>query len=208
MSARKPLGFRKAALGGAVALALTGTGVVFAWAANEPPPPAPPSSSPPGKSGNAPGQNKVADQSKAPGQDKPDKAPRPQHLHSESVVKKADGTLETEVSQRGTVESVSDTSITVRSEDGYTQAYAVNAETKIAQVPAAPADGAAAKDDGGKRLKPSGGTIAEDIATGDVVRISGAKNGDTVTAQRIVEGAGGGPGLGLGRGHGHGSGPK
>ena len=207
MSARKPLGFRKAALGGAVALALTGTGVVFAWAANEPPPPAPPSSSPPGKSGNAPGQNKVADQSKAPGQDKPDKAPRPQHLHSESVVKKADGTLETEVSQRGTVESVSDTSITVRSEDGYTQAYAINAETKIAQVPAAPADGAAAKDDGGKRLKPSGGTIA-DIATGDAVRISGAKNGDTVTAQRIVEGAGGGPGPGLGRGHGHGRAPS
>ena len=207
MPVRKRLGFRKAALGGAVALALTGTGVVFAWAANEPPPPAPPSSSPPGKSGNAPGQNKVADQSKAPGQDKPDKAPRPQHLHSESVVKKADGTLETEVSQRGTVESVSDTSITVRSEDGYAQAYAVNAETKIAQVPAAPVDGAAAKDDGGKRLKPSGGTIA-DIATGDVVRISGAKNGDTVTAQRIVEGAGGGPGPGLGRGHGHGRAPS
>ena len=203
MSARKPLGFRKAALGGAVALALTGTGVVFAWAANEPPPPAPPSSSPPGKSGNAPGQNKMADQSKAPGRDKPDKAPRPQHLHSESVVKQADGTFETEVSQRGTVESVSDTSITVRSEDGYAQAYAVNAETKVAQVPAAPA----AKGDGGKRLKPSGGTIA-DIATGDVVRISGAKNGDTVTAQRIVEGAGGGPGLGLGRGQGHGRGPK
>ena len=207
MSARKPLGFRKAALGGAVALALTGTGVVVAWAANEPPPPAPPSSSPPGKSGNAPGQNKVADQSKAPGQDKPDKAPRPQHLHSESVVKKADGTLETEVSQRGTVESVSDTSITVRSEDGHTQAYAVNAETKVAQMPPAPADGAAAKDDGGKRLKPSAGTIA-DIATGDVVRISGAKNGGTVTAQRIIEGAGGGPGLGLGRGQGHGRGPK
>jgi hypothetical protein len=206
MSVRKPLGFRKAALGGAVALALTGTGVAFAWAANEPSPPAAPSSSPPGKSGNAPGQNKVADQSKAPGRDKPDKAPRPQHLHSESVVKQADGTFETEVSQRGTVESVSDTSITVRSEDGYTQAYAVNAETKIAQVPAAPADGAA-KLDGGKRLKPSGGTIA-DIATGDVVRISGAKNGDAVTAERIVEGAGGGPGLGLGSGQGHGRGPK
>ncbi|MFJ6156340.1 hypothetical protein ACIQF8_06295 [Pseudarthrobacter sp. NPDC092184] len=207
MPVRKPLGFRKAALGGAVALALTGTGVVFAWAANEPPSPAPPSSSPPGKSGNAPGQNKAPDQGKAPGRDKPDKAPRPQHLHSESVVKQADGTFETEVSQRGTVESVSDTSITVRSEDGHTQAYAVNAETKVAQMPPAPADGAAAKDDGGKRLKPSAGTIA-DIATGDVVRISGAKNGETVTAQRIIEGAGGGPGLGLGRGQGHGRGPK
>jgi hypothetical protein len=68
---------------------------------------------------------------------------------------------------------------------------------------APPADGAAARDDGGKRLKPSGGTIA-DISAGDDVRISGAKTGDAVTAERIVEGAGDGPGLGLGRGHGKG----
>jgi hypothetical protein len=43
-----------------------------------------------------------------------------------------------------------------------------------------------------------------DIAAGATVRISGVKNGDQVTAERIAEGAGGGPGLGMGRGHGKG----
>ncbi len=203
MSVREPLGFRKAALVGAVALVLTGTGVAFAWAANETPPPAPSSSSPPGKSGDAPGQNRAPGQDKAPGHTKPDKAQRPQHLHGESVAKKADGTFHTEVTQRGTVESVSDTSITVRSEDGYSQAYTIDASTRITQVTAPPAEDAEAKDDGGKWLKRADGTIA-DIATGDDVRISGVKDGDTVTAERIVVGAGGGPGLGLGRGHGKG----
>ncbi|MBD1536565.1 hypothetical protein HC744_04665 [Arthrobacter sp. S1_S22] len=207
MSVRKPLGFRKAALGGAVALVLTGTGVAFAWASNETPPPAPPSSSPPGKSGKAPGQDSAPGRDKAPGHNKPDKAQRPHHLHGESVAKKADGTFQTEVTQRGAVESVSDTSITVRSEDGYSQAYTIDASTRITQVASPPADGSEAKDDGGKRPKRADGTIA-DIAAGDEVRISGVKDGDAVTAERIVEGAGDGPGLGLGRGHGQGRGPK
>ncbi|TLM74186.1 hypothetical protein [Pseudarthrobacter sp. NamB4] len=55
-------------------------------------------------------------------------------------MRKADGTFATELSQRGTVESVSGTAITVRSEDGYSQTYGVNAETQSA----AP--------DGGERL--------------------------------------------------------
>ena len=119
------------------------------------------------------------------------------------MVKNADGTFATEVRQRGTVEAVSDTSISVRSEDGYSQAYTIDASTRITQVTAPPAEDAEAKDDGGKWLKRADGTIA-DITTGSEVRISGVKDGETVTAQRIVEGAGGGPGLGLGRGHGKG----
>jgi hypothetical protein len=190
MSVREPLNFRKAALAGAVALALTGTGVAIAWAADPPSPP-PPSSAAPGNSEEAQGHNK------------PDKAERPQQLHGESVVKKADGTFATELNQRGTVEAASGTSVTVKSEDGYSQAYTVNAETKIMQVPAA--DSTPGTADGGKRLKPAAGSIA-DIATGDVVRISGMKNGDQVTAERIVEGAGDRRGPGLGRGHGHGKG--
>jgi Domain of unknown function (DUF5666) len=191
MSVRDPLKIRKALLAGAVALTLTGAGVAIAWAAD------PPSTSP---SQSAPGQeNRPA---------KPDKSQRPQHLHSEGVVKKADGTFQTVLEQRGTVEAVSDTSITVRSEDGYSQTYTVNAETKIKQVPAPAADGSSATPDGGKRLKPADGTIA-DIAIGDTVRISGVKDGDQATAERIVEGAGDRPGLGLGRGHdkGHGGQP-
>lgn len=190
MSVKDALKIRKALLAGAVALTLTGAGVAIAWAAD---------SSQPSPSQSAPGQeNRPA---------KPDKTQRPQHLHSEGVVRKADGTFQTVLEQRGTVESVSDTSITVKSEDGYSQTYAVNAETKIKQVPAPAANGSSAMPDGGKRLKPTGGTIA-DIAAGDTVRISGVRNGDQATAVRILEGAGDGPGLGLGRGHekGHGKG--
>ena len=163
MSVRDPLKIRKGLLAGAVALTLTGAGVAFAWAADSPQPS--PSQSAPGQ------ENRPA---------KPDKSQRPQHLHSEGVVKKADGTFQTVLEQRGTVESVSDTSITVKSEDGYSQTYAVNAETKIKKVPAP--------------------------AAGDTVRISGVRNGDQALAERIVEGVGEGPGLGLGRGHdkGHG----
>ena len=205
MSLREPLRFRKAVLGGAVALALTGTGVAIAWSASDSQKPAPSSSTAgPGKSDKAPGQAKSG-QDKPDKPDKSDKPQRPQHLHSESVVRKADGTFETELSQRGTVESVGDSSITVRSEDGYSQAYSVSADTKIAQVPAPSSDGPPATGDGGKRVKPSEGTIA-DIVSGDVVRISGVKNGDAVTAERIVEGAGDGPGLGQGLGRGHGNG--
>ncbi|VXC63125.1 conserved exported hypothetical protein [Arthrobacter sp. 9AX] len=175
MNVREPFKYRKAMLAGVVALALTGTGVAVAWAASDSGSPSPSAS----QSQSAPGQDNGRDKNKDKA--KPDKSQRPQHLHSESVVKKADGTFQTILEQHGTVEAVSDSSITVKSEDGYSQAYTVNAETKV---------------------RPS---IA-DIATGDAVRISGVKNGDQATAERIVEGAGDGPGLGMGRGHGHGKG--
>lgn len=193
MSVQEPLRFRKVLLAGVVALALTGTGVAIAWSADTPSPSPTPSASAPGKS------------DKAPGQEKPDKAQRPQHLHSESVVKKADGTFETVLTQQGTVDAVSATSVTVKSEDGFTQAYAVNADTRVVKFPAPAADGSPAKGDDGKRLKRSEVTIAE-IATGETVRVSGVKNGDNATARQIVEGAGNGPGKGLGKGLGKGHG--
>jgi len=180
MVAREPMRARKALLAGAVALALTGTGTALAWSATGTPTPSP-SQTAPGKD-TAPGQ-----------QDKRDKkAQRPQALHGEGVVKNADGTFQTVLEQRGTVESVSDSAITVKSEDGYSQTYAVNADTRITMFPTG---------DDGKRLKPTDGTTA-DIAAGDTVRISGTKDGDKAAAKRIVKGAGDGPGLGLGRGHG------
>ncbi|WP_426939423.1 hypothetical protein ACQCSV_07185 [Pseudarthrobacter sp. S3] len=195
MLVQEPFRFRKVLLAGVVALALTGTGVAIAWSADTPSPS--PSASGPGKS------------DKAPGQEKPAKAQRPQHLHSESVVKKADGSFETVLTQQGTVDAVSETSVTVKSEDGFTQTYAVNADTKIIKFPAPAADGSPATGDDGKRLKRSEVTIAE-IATGEAVRISGVESGDDATARQIVEGAGAGPGNGLGKslgkGHGHGMG--
>ena len=193
MSVREPLRIRKALLAGVVALALTGAGTAITWAATDTPSPSP-SDSAPGK-GN--GQQKPAK----------DKAAKAQHLHSESVVKKSDGTFETVLAQHGTVEAVNETSVTVKSEDGFTQSYAINADTRIVKVPAPAADGTPPTGEDGKRLKPSDVAIAE-IAVGETVRVSGVKSGSDVTARQLVEGAGSGPGLGLGKGlgkgHGHG----
>lgn len=169
MAAQYP-GARKALIVGAVALSLSGAGAALAWSAG--PPSATPSPTP-SASPSTPGQDGR--------QAKPDKSQRAQFQHGESVVKKADGTFQTVIEQRGTVEAVSGTSVTVRSEDGFTQAYTINADTRVAK----------------------NGTIA-DIAVGDVVRIAGIKDGGQVTAQRITEGGGDRPGPGLGRGHGHG----
>jgi hypothetical protein len=182
-------------LAGVVALALTGTGVAIAWSATDSPSPSPsPSETAPGK------QDRKQDR-------KQDKAQRPQHLHSESVVKKADGTFETRLSQQGTVDSVNGSSVTVKSEDGFTQTYAVNSETKIIKFPPPAADGSPAKGGDGKRLRPAEVAIGE-IARGESVRISGVKSGNGVTARQVVEGAPTGPGkgMGMGRGHGHGKG--
>ncbi|MDR6416188.1 hypothetical protein [Pseudarthrobacter sulfonivorans] len=197
MSVREPWRLRKALLAGAVALALTGTAI--GWSATDVPSPSPsPTESAPGQSGQSGNAGK-------PG--KADKAQRPQHLHSESVVKKADGTFETRLSQQGTVDSVNGSSVTVKSEDGFTQTYAVNSETKIIKFPPPAADGSPAKGGDGKRLRPAEVAIGE-IARGESVRISGVKSGNGVTARQVVEGAPTGPGkgMGMGRGHGHGKG--
>lgn len=180
-------GIRKAFLAGAVALALTGTGAAIAWSADSPFPS-------PSQSQSAPGQDKQDNPGK---QSKPGKAQRPQLQHSESIVKDADGTFHTILAQRGTVEAVSTTSITVKSEDGFSQSYAVDADTKVITAPGT--------GDDGSRQRPSAGTI-KDILAGEVVRISGVKDGDQATAERVVEGAGDVPGLGLGRGQGQGHG--
>lgn len=175
----------------------------------------PPASEGPGKSEKSQGQGKSLGR----------------QLRGESVVKKGDGSLETRITQFGTVESVSASSITVKSEDGFTQVYAINAETKIRKKPAAaadgtpkdgigpkdsiapkdsspPSDGTAPNDDAGERGKPSAATAA-DLKQGDTVRIKGIRNGDTVTATAIRAGAGAkglgqGKGLSQGKGLGHG----
>ena len=165
MSVREPLRIRKALLAGVVALALTGTGVAIAWSATGTPSPSPsPSAS-----------------EKANGQENPAKAQRPQRLHGESVVKKADGTLETVVSQQGTVDAVSATSVTVKSEDGFTQSYTINGDTRIVKIPA---DTSQLRN--GKGKLPS--ATAADLKAGDTVRIAGTKDGSTVTATRILAG--------------------
>ncbi len=180
---------RRALLAGAVVVALSGAGAATVWAATATPSPSPSATSSPSPSSN--------------GSQKPAKGA--QHLHSESVIKKADGTIQTLLAQRGTVESVSDTSITVKSEDGFSQQYAINGDTKITRLPAVGADGKVAKNPDGSRQKPSD-IKASDLKSGDTVRIAGTKSGNSATAKRIV--AGDLPTAGQGKGHGFGFGKE
>lgn len=69
--------------------------------------------------------------------------------------------------QRGTVDRVSDTSITVKSTDGFTASYVVTNDTRVRK------DGKAAK--------------VGDIHSGDTVRVVARKNGSTDTARVIAE---------------------
>lgn len=70
------------------------------------------------------------------------------------------------VFQRGTVDKVSDTSITVKSKDGFTATYGVTESTKI------------------RKAKEK--IAAGDIEAADQVRVLGPKTGETTTATRIV----------------------
>jgi hypothetical protein len=52
-------------------------------------------------------------------------------LHGEFTVKDKDGKFATKVVQHGSVTAVSATSISLKSEDGFTGTYAVNSDTKV-----------------------------------------------------------------------------
>lgn len=208
MPVKDPGKRRSTALAVAIVFGLSGAGVAVAWASSEPT----------AQSRDAATQPVLPQAAATPSPSAPGGPDKSQgkgrELHGESVVKKADGNFEKRVTQIGTVESVSDKAITVKSEDGFSQEYVINAETRIRKVPkpaadsTAPKDGTPPKDDAGKRLKPSAATPA-DLKQGDTVRIRGVRDGSAVTATMIVEGAANGKGLGkgLGQDRGLGNGP-
>ncbi|XAS67882.1 hypothetical protein V3C33_00620 [Micrococcaceae bacterium Sec5.7] len=136
---------------------------------------------------------------------RPDKSQRTRLLHSESVFKKSDGTFETLVTQQGTVDAISDSAISVKSEDGFSQSYALNADTKIVKVPGPAANSKPSMGDDGKRRRPADITAAE-IATGGTVRILGVRNGSDVAARQLIDGPLSEPGVGFGHGRGLGHG--
>ncbi|KDE99619.1 hypothetical protein Y900_011880 [Mycolicibacterium aromaticivorans JS19b1 = JCM 16368] len=51
-------------------------------------------------------------------------------LHGESVVSDGKGGFSTELTQTGAVTAASDTSVTVRSQDGFNQTYVLNTDTR------------------------------------------------------------------------------
>lgn len=56
-------------------------------------------------------------------------------LHGESVLSDGHGGFKTELTQTGTVTEISDTKITARSEDGFTQTYLITADTRRGRAP-------------------------------------------------------------------------
>lgn len=196
MATLKP-GLRKALLAGGIAVTLTCAGGAAVWAGTQSPsgtqgPSATPSSSASAKPSQA-----------APSQAVRGQAARGQAIHGEHVVKQPDGSYRTVLTQAGTIDSVSGSDITVKSEDGFTQGYAITTDTRIARIPA---DVSQLRNGNSKPALPS--VTAAELKAGDKVHISGIKDGGTVTATKIVAGelpAGikGGHGLmGGHRGHG------
>lgn len=142
---------------GAVALGgLIGVGVSYADN---------PTTSPSAPSGTAPsGQAKAGHGDKAGAHAR--RALMKRALHGEVTVGGKKGTRVVDF-QRGSVQSVSSTGITLKSTDGFTAMYVVNAETKVRK------DGAAAK--------------IGDIKNGDTVRVVALKTGSTDTARVVAE---------------------
>lgn len=211
---------RRALLAGAVVLALSGAGAAVVWAAGVPAAPSQATASEPTSSATAKAQATNRAQAAAlPGASSPSAASasvskdagtlkekgRARELHGESVVRKSDGSLESRVTQFGTLDSAGDSSITVKSEDGFSQRYAIIADTRTFRLPKAAADGTAPKDSAGKLIKPSGATVS-DLKPGDAVLIKGIRNGEDLTAITVVAGPSAAKGLGQGKGNGKASG--
>jgi hypothetical protein len=87
-------------------------------------------------------------------------------LHGEFVVKGEDGKITTMVTQHGTVTAVSATSVSLKSEDGFTGTYAVNNDTRV-------------------RVGGGPGAIGG-VKTGNEAWVVASKSGSTSTAKALV----------------------
>jgi hypothetical protein len=86
-------------------------------------------------------------------------------LHGEYVVSDGNGSYTTELLQNGEVTAISDTSITAKSEDGYTRTYTIDSDTVVG----------------------NGSTDLSSIETGDDVTIVATVSGDTATVDTLAE---------------------
>lgn len=104
-------------------------------------------------------------------------------LHGDAVVKKDDAYI-TVQRQRGEVTAVDESSITVKSEDGFEATYTIDSSTKFHR----PGEGA------------EDGAAKGEVKVGDKAMVAGTKDGDSLTA--IMIGVGEPPQAGEGRGKG------
>lgn len=89
----------------------------------------------------------------------------PGALHGEFTTKAPDGGYQTMAMQRGEVTAVSATSVTVKSEDGFSRTYAVNDDT----------------------LVNAGNEGIDDVSTGDQVHVMAIVDGGNARAVRIQD---------------------
>lgn len=148
---------------GIATLALTG-GIGATIASADTPAPAPSSAAPSAGAGGGAGGGAVPAAPKANKAGKKHKSLQTRALHGEATVGGAKKHRVVDF-QRGTVSKVSGTSITVKSADGFTATYVVDAKTRVRK------EKAAAK-------------IA-DVKTADRVRIRAVEHGSTATAKVI-----------------------
>ena len=151
---------RRGLVVGAVVVGLAGVGSAAALAANATNSPSPtPSASAsahPGKHLAKPGAGQVGAET----------------LHGQMTVKKADGTIQTVFVQRGTVTDVSDTKVTVKSDDGFTQSYTLNSSTQFSS-----------------QDQPKGAAIKSgDLAKGDTIMVRAVQSGSDYVAQQVKKG--------------------
>ncbi|MBT1002571.1 hypothetical protein KIH31_08130 [Paenarthrobacter sp. DKR-5] len=152
-------------IAGGVTVALSGAGAAAVFAATNTATPSPSPSATPGQQNGMRGPMKgLRGMMNA--------------LHGEFVVQR-NGSYVTVLLQKGTVDAVSSTSITVKSADGFSQTYAINDKTVIRKV------------DTTSSQRPAK-VSASDLKSGDEVRIVGDKSGSGVTATNIVDGKLGG----------------
>lgn len=85
-------------------------------------------------------------------------------LHGEFVTSKDGGGYQTIATQKGEITALTDTSITLKSADGYTRTYTINSDTKINR------DGK-----------------LTDLEAGETVRLRAVVSGETATATQISD---------------------
>src|SRR3954454_4076805 len=105
-------------------------------------------------------------------------------LHGEATVQKPGGGTTVVHFQDGVISSISGSTMTVKSTDGFTSTFTVNGTTRIS-------------------LNGSDGTLSK-LAKNDKVRVIGVANGSSTVAKMVLDGVPG-PGM-FGRGPGHGFG--
>jgi ferric-dicitrate binding protein FerR (iron transport regulator) len=143
---------RRALVIGALGVALAGGGAAAVWAASTPAP-----------SPSAPSQGAQTLKAQAHARGPLFRG----GLHGEVTAKRPDGTYATLLSQRGAVTEVTDTKLTVKSEDGYTHSYVLAPSTKVRSA-----------------SNPKG----PDLKAGDEVAVRAERRGSDDTATAVSKG--------------------